>query len=655
MRSDLSLKAKLMFVGILLTIVPLAVVCGVSSVQTRNITKSGGDLAYKESQNYLNQVANSVYLLCETRHKTVQSHVVSGLNVARDIFARTGQVSLSDEKTIWTATNQYTKEAETISLNTMMVGTTAMGSDRSSQERFAVVDHVKEMIGGTCTIFQRMNAKGDMLRISTNVMKTDGSRAVGTFIPAMNPDGRPNPVLSTVLKGEKYVGRAFVVNDWYITAYEPIYDSRRQIVGVLYVGVQQDEGRLLYDTIRDTKIGASGYVYILNSKGEYVISSGGTRDGVSIWDAQDTNGTFFIREICKKALALQDGDTTDYRHLWQNPGETAPRMKITKIGYFKPWDWVIGAVAYEDEIFKNRDVLVNYGHHSVFTILVILGISLLASAFVWLLISGKISRDIKGTISELDLAASEVSDASGQLSQSSQKISSSATQHAATLEETASSMEEITAMTRQNAKTAEGADKMTKDVGHVITNVEDHMKRLGTAMENISKSSDETEKIIKTIDEIAFQTNLLALNAAVEAARAGEAGAGFAVVADEVRNLAMRAAEAAHDTSELIANTVQNIGEGSEFVSQTTESFEKIVGGVGRVEAFISDIALASKQQAEGFEQLNGAVSEMDEGVQQNSADSEELAGTSEQLDAHAKALNMIVGKLGRIIDGKAS
>jgi methyl-accepting chemotaxis protein len=124
-----------------------------------------------------------------------------------------------------------------------------------------VVDDVKELVGGTATIFQRMNRQGNILRVATNVEKLDNTRAIGTYIPAVNPDGIPNPVVSTVMQGKTYRGIAYVVNAWYITAYEPIFDGQGEIVGVLYVGVKQENVESLRQAILKTQVGETGYVY----------------------------------------------------------------------------------------------------------------------------------------------------------------------------------------------------------------------------------------------------------------------------------------------------------------------------------------------------------------------------------------------------------
>jgi methyl-accepting chemotaxis protein len=181
------------------------------------------------------------------------------------------------------------------------------------------------------------------------------------------------------------------------------------------------------------------------------------------------------------------------------------------------------------------------------------------------------------------------------------------------------------------------------------------MTELIQSMEDISKASDETSKIIKTIDEIAFQTNLLALNAAVEAARAGEAGAGFAVVANEVRNLAMRAAEAAKNTSALIEGTVKKVREGSGLVERTHGAFAEVSKSAAKVADLVSEIAAASSEQAQGIDQINTAVTELDKVTQQNAANAEESASASEEMNAQAEQMKEIAGEVMGIIGSRGS
>ena len=282
------------------------------------------------------------------------------------------------------------------------------------------------------------------------------------------------------------------------------------------------------------------------------------------------------------------------------------------------------------------------------SILIAMLLTVLGLTFITRNITGILKRVIAGMKEGTDMVAS----VSSQVSSSSQTLAEGASEQAAGIEEASSSVEEMASMTRQNADNAGQANSMMADTRKVVDMANQSMTELTEAMHDISAASEETAKIIKTIDEIAFQTNLLALNAAVEAARAGEAGAGFAVVADEVRNLAIRAAEAAKNTANLIEGTVKRIKHGSEIVSKTNDAFCTVAQGAKKVGELVEEISAASNEQAQGVEQINRAIADMEKIIQTNASGAEESASAAEEMTAQAEQMKVYVADLVRIVGG---
>lgn len=266
------------------------------------------------------------------------------------------------------------------------------------------------------------------------------------------------------------------------------------------------------------------------------------------------------------------------------------------------------------------------------------------------LISRSVNRSLGTVIRGLMENASRVSSASDQVRSASQSLAKGIWEQTGTLEENVSSLKEMSSMTGQNANHAGQAHELMKGTGQVIEDATDSVCELTVSMEDIIHASEETFRIVRTIDEIAFQTNLLALNAAIEAARAGEAGAGFAVVADEVRNLATRAADAAKNTSALIQGTVIKIRTGSEFVGCVQEVFSKISENAAKVGELIAEIAESSDNQARKIDQINRRAAEMNKITHRNSASAGESASASEEMNAQAEYMKAFVNDLAALL-----
>ncbi|MGE0084324.1 MAG: methyl-accepting chemotaxis protein [Desulfococcaceae bacterium] len=307
--------------------------------------------------------------------------------------------------------------------------------------------------------------------------------------------------------------------------------------------------------------------------------------------------------------------------------------------------WTVGVAA------PNSEIMAPVRHVRNVNIL----LSVIVISVAVLLILRLVNATVKplSVIAEGLICAGElVSGASQEITHASQSLSENSSHQAASVEQSSASLEEMAAMTKRNAENAAQADRLMKAAAAVIKKADEAVKQLTVSMTEVSTASEETSRIVKTIDGIAFQTNLLALNAAVEAARAGEAGAGFAVVAAEVRNLAMSSAEAAKNTSVLIESTVNKIRSGAEFVSTVSQAFGEVASSAGKVGELLSEIAQASNEQAEGISQISKSVSVMDKVTQQNAADAQMTHSSAEEMYSQARELNRYVAQLQHLISG---
>ncbi len=320
-----------------------------------------------------------------------------------------------------------------------------------------------------------------------------------------------------------------------------------------------------------------------------------------------------------------------------------------------------------ERIADNADTLSRVGNDMAFktsvnstraadrVVLVLLlgaGVALIISMVMAVFITRSITGSVNRLIDTLSQGAHEVDGAAGQLSAASGTLAEGATENAASLEETSAALEELSSMTKRNADNATEANSLMSQANVAVTKADTSMASVIRAMEEISVSGNEIGKIIKTIDEIAFQTNLLALNAAVEAARAGEAGAGFAVVADEVRNLAIRSAEAAKNTADLIASTISNIHSGSEMVNATAENFRTVESHAAKMGELLAEVAAASQEQSQGIGQITIAMDQMDKVTQSNAASAEEAASAAGQLSLQAGTLLEAVDAMTALVHG---
>ncbi|MHB8989276.1 MAG: methyl-accepting chemotaxis protein [Desulfobulbia bacterium] len=364
------------------------------------------------------------------------------------------------------------------------------------------------------------------------------------------------------------------------------------------------------------------------------------------------NAVRYFRAVrLSETCLLCHGDPKTSQALWGNDNGTDPTggpMENWKTGEMHGAFEVIQSLEQADKQLSASITKATY--------LVVVGLAIMAVLFATLVIrivSNSVIKPVTRIIADLTRGADNLLDAANQVSSASHELADGATRQAASLEETSASLEEMSSMTKQNAENVSQTSLMAENARSSAEVAQQSMEKMTEAIGSIKKSADQTAVIMKTIDEIAFQTNLLALNAAVEAARAGEAGAGFAVVAEEVRSLALRSAEAAKNTAQLIEESQKNADNGVKSAAEVKEILTKIVDGVKKVSQLAREITVASDEQALGVNQINSAVADVDKVTQGNAAISEEAASASEELSGQARELSELVHSLAEIVGAR--
>lgn len=280
----------------------------------------------------------------------------------------------------------------------------------------------------------------------------------------------------------------------------------------------------------------------------------------------------------------------------------------------------------------------------------------LAAGAIMIFVSSSVARGIANPIKDCTFRLSEgtrtINDSGKSISSTSMELADGSSTQAASLEETSSSLEEIFSMSKQNAQNTEHAFSIIQNAGDKFKHASESVNRMLSSMREIQVSSQETGKIIKTIDEIAFQTNLLALNAAVEAARAGEAGAGFTVVAEEVRRLAHRSADAAHQTAELIEDSVTRSSEGVNIAKEVAASQQSTEEDFQKIRELFAEINAASREQAQGISHISESITKMDGLTQKTAAIAEESAAAAGDLHHQTGTLTEVVAQLSLLTEG---
>jgi len=503
------------------------------------------------------------------------------------------------------------------------------------------VDNMKQLTGADVTIFL-----GDT-RVSTTLLNNEGQRNVGT---KANEE-----IAKQVLAGNDYMGPTTVSGKKMFAYYAPIRGADGKVMGMTFVGVDVSATeKQISDKITLMIVIVLIFCAIAVFIGIYIANSISKPLNMVV----NMLNNFKKGHISERLKLIRKDEIGTMANAMDEFAENLQKEVIGTLRQISGGDLSANIVAHgpDDEITP----IISETIEALRALIIEDGGKVLSAAANKDL-SQRMQKEYKGefarmkenintlvhnlddAMSQVSEAVGQVSSASGEISQGAQSLAEGSNTQASSLEEVGASLEEMSSMTKQNADNSNQAKLLAAEARGAANEGDSAMKSMASAIQQIKQSSDNTAKIVKTIDEIAFQTNLLALNAAVEAARAGEAGKGFAVVAEEVRNLAMRSAEAAKNTTEMIEESVKNADGGVKITEEVAKSLGQIVDRVGKVGDLIAEIASASNEQALGIEQVNTAVASMNQVTQQNAANSEESASAAEELSSQAAELQNMV------------
>ncbi len=558
-----------------------------------------------------------------------QEMVDISLNLANHYFYNLGNLKLNGKDIVIEATNQINKASHKIRIPEWEI------NGKVIQGSFDIVDEIKSMSVQTVTIFQKI-PKG-FLRISTNVMKLNGERAIGTFIP------NNSPVIKTIMQGQTYRGRAYVVNDWYLTAYEPIMIDG-EIRGILYVGVKEKNITNLRKIFQQKSFYENGYTTLISGDGKFLIppeNNKGFGDEVTFFD-----------EI--KSTGKDEGMVT-----FNYQGE----KMIQYFKYYHPIDAYVAIIVFENDlmgIINNMIfavVLMTIGGILIFILIIIFITRAITKAlkkgvlFARNISEGNLttqlevdqndeigqladslkamSKKLHEIISNITSSADKITNTGRHMNSASMKIAHDASKQASATEEFSATMQQMLSNIAQTTINAKQTEKIALSTSKEI--------KKGTELTEASeKGMKAIADKIKIVADIAFKTNLLSLNAAIEAARAGEHGKGFAVVAAEIKKLAEQSRNAALEIEGLTQNGVK-------LSEESRAKLRETVPEIGKTSKLVQEIVFSATEQETGANHVNQAILELSKIAQENASFADLLANSAEQLSEQAEELNEMV------------
>ncbi len=642
----LTLRHQITVLAVLAALFATVTVAVVLLINQKTASDAVSDEVNKITISRVERSVDKSASICQMAQDFLQRQANTDLALARTALQEAGGVRPGGGETSWTATNQFSMVQRIVSLPAWSIGGYALKGDRSFQMHIPAIDTVGDPTNDTISLFQRIDDVGDMIRVASNSVATDGKRGIGTYIPAVMPDGTATPVVRAVLNGQTFTGRSFVVTDWVITAYEPLMINGR-LAGMLGVSTKQENDNSIRQAI--SYAGAAG-----------------AHSSVSIFYGNNS------QKFNHTAIVAPTGLAEQTESLWlPNVFANAPTLDMEKTGgetitdpktgaqaivryvYYKPWDWIIITVADSRDFQAATDSV-----HAQFSKLLwqcILGglFALVLSGILAFLFSKRISDPMADLSISLTSSATQVASSSVHEQANVATLMASSNQVASAVKEISATSQELLRNMVEIADAAEKTAALAREGRHSLKGMESAMQTLTLATGSISAKlaairakATRINSVVTAITKVADQTNLLSLNAAIEAEKAGEAGAGFAVVAREIRRLADQSAIATLDIEQMVEEMQEAVSSGVEEMRDLSGAVQGGIGSAETIRGQFGDIIERVESIAPRYETVHQGMQNQSEGAKQISEAMWQLTETARQTSDSVNDLNDVSRQL---------